>query len=69
MGRIITKTLDQCGLTKADAQRLKALADPPDSETDLSDMPELDEKFWKDAIRNPFCEKLAQSPAKTRQSK
>ncbi|HEX4068166.1 MAG TPA: BrnA antitoxin family protein [Acidobacteriaceae bacterium] len=26
----------------------------PDSEIDLSDIPELDEKFWRNAVRNPF---------------
>ena len=33
---------------------LKALAEMPDSEIDFSDIPPLDEKFWKNAVRNPF---------------
>jgi uncharacterized protein (DUF4415 family) len=30
------------------------LAKRPDSEIDLSDIPELTEKFWKHAVRDPF---------------
>ena len=26
----------------------------PDSDINLSDIPELTEKFWKNAVRNPF---------------
>ena len=26
----------------------------PDRETDISDLPELTEKFWQNAVRNPF---------------
>ena len=33
---------------------LKALADMPDSEIDYSDIPPLTEKFWQNAVRNPF---------------
>jgi uncharacterized protein (DUF4415 family) len=35
-------------------RRLKALAARPDSEIDLSDIPELTEDFFKNAVRNPF---------------
>lgn len=34
--------------------RLEALATRPDSEIDFSDIPELDENFWKNAVQNPF---------------
>ncbi len=34
--------------------RLEALAKRPDSEIDFSDIPELDETFWKNAVQNPF---------------
>ena len=34
--------------------RLEALAKRPDSEIDCSDIPELDERFWKNAVQNPF---------------
>jgi uncharacterized protein (DUF4415 family) len=54
MGRIVTKTLAEVRLTPARRRELAALAARPDSEIDLSDMPELDEKFWRNAVRNPF---------------
>lgn len=34
--------------------RLEALAERTDSEIDFSDIPKLDDKFWKNAIKNPF---------------
>ena len=45
---------DPPALTAAQKEELKALAAMPDSEIDLSDIPELDESFWKNAVRNPF---------------
>ena len=54
MSRIIRKTAAECRLTLEDKQRLKELAERPDSEIDLSDIPELTEEFWKNAVRNPF---------------
>jgi uncharacterized protein (DUF4415 family) len=41
-------------LTEQQRQKLKALAARPDSEIDTSDIPELTEKLWKTAVRNPF---------------
>ena len=41
-------------LTEEQKARLKALAAKPDSEIDYSDIPPLDEQFWKNAVRNPF---------------
>jgi uncharacterized protein (DUF4415 family) len=54
MGRIVTKTLDGVRLTPARRRELAALAARPDAEIDFSEMPELDEKFWRNAVRNPF---------------
>jgi uncharacterized protein (DUF4415 family) len=54
MSRIIRKTADECRLTPEDKEKLRELAKRPDSEIDLSDIPELTEKFWKNAVRNPF---------------
>lgn len=34
--------------------RLEALAKRSDGEIDCSDIPELDENFWKNAVQNPF---------------
>jgi uncharacterized protein (DUF4415 family) len=41
-------------LTAAQRRELAALAALPDESIDLSDIPELDEKFWANAVRNPF---------------
>ena len=41
-------------LSEEQKERLKALAARPDSEIDYSDIPPLDEQFWKNAVRNPF---------------
>ena len=41
-------------LTEERKAELKALAEMPDSEIDFSDIPPLDEAFWKNAVRNPF---------------
>ncbi len=41
-------------LTEAQKAELKALAEMPDSEIDFSDIPPLDETFWKNAVRNPY---------------
>jgi uncharacterized protein (DUF4415 family) len=41
-------------LTEARNAELRALASQPDSTIDFSDIPALDEKFWLNAIPNPF---------------
>jgi uncharacterized protein (DUF4415 family) len=45
------KLKDLPALTQADHERLAALAARPDSEIDLSDIPELTEEDWKNAVR------------------
>jgi uncharacterized protein (DUF4415 family) len=35
-------------------RELAALAALPDDQIDFSDIPPLTEKFWKNAVRNPF---------------
>ena len=54
MNKLVTKTLADCQMTPARKRELEKLAARPDSEIDLSDMPELTESFFKNAIRNPF---------------
>ena len=64
MSEIVTYTIDLHNpppLTEAQKAQLKRLAERPDSEIDYSDIPPLDEKFWKNAVRNPFLYK----PTKT----
>jgi len=41
-------------LTDEQKAELKALREMPDSEIDYSDIPPLDDAFWKNAVRNPF---------------
>jgi uncharacterized protein (DUF4415 family) len=54
MGRIVRKTLGETKLSAREIKRLAALAARPDSEIDYSDIPPLTEKFWRNAIPNPF---------------
>jgi uncharacterized protein (DUF4415 family) len=48
------KTLANIRLSAKQKHRLKKLERRPDSEIDFSDIPELTEKFWRNAVRNPF---------------
>jgi uncharacterized protein (DUF4415 family) len=41
-------------LTAEQRTELEALRAMPDSEIDYSDIPPLQEDFWKEAVRNPF---------------
>lgn len=57
MNKIVRYELDLNNLPPLTEERkaeLKALAEMPDSEIDFSDIPSLDEAFWKNAVRNPF---------------
>ena len=41
-------------LTSKQQAELKALSEMPDSEIDHSDVPPLDDAFWKNAVQNLF---------------
>jgi uncharacterized protein (DUF4415 family) len=41
-------------LTSAQKAELEKLVSMPDSDIDFSDIPPLDERFWKNAVKNPF---------------
>jgi uncharacterized protein (DUF4415 family) len=41
-------------LTEERRAEVNALSEMPDSAIDYSDIPPLDEVFWKNAVRNPF---------------
>jgi uncharacterized protein (DUF4415 family) len=58
MGKFVRKTLEDSKPTAREIKRLAALAARPDSEIDYSDIPPLDEKFWRNAIPNPFYRPL-----------
>jgi len=54
MGKIVRRTLAEVRTTDERKRELIALAERPDSEIDYSDIPPLTEKFWENAVRNPF---------------
>ena len=41
-------------MTSVRKRKLARLAAQPDSQIDFSEIPPLTEKFWKNAVRNPF---------------
>jgi len=41
-------------LTPAQRREIKILASLPEETIDFSDIPPADEKFWANAVRNPF---------------
>jgi len=47
-------------LTAAQRRELAALARLPDDTIDYSDIPPLAERFWQNAIRNPFYRPVKQ---------
>ena len=60
MSKPVRKTPADSPMTPARKRRLARLAERPDSEIDFSDIPPLDERFWKNAIRNPFYRPVKQ---------
>jgi uncharacterized protein (DUF4415 family) len=59
---IVRYTLETLpSLTDADRAQLKKLADMPDSDIDFSDIPELTEEFWKNAVRGRFYKPTKQT--------
>jgi len=54
MNKIVRRTLGSYTLTPKQKRELKELAAMPDDTIDYSDIPPLTEKFWKNAIRNPW---------------
>jgi uncharacterized protein (DUF4415 family) len=54
MGKIVKRTWGESRLTEERKRELAELAKRPDSEIDFSDIPELTEKFWQNAVPNPF---------------
>lgn len=60
MTKIVRKSLSNSRLTAGRKSRLEKLARQPDDEIDTSDIPELTEKFWQNAVRNPFYRPVKQ---------
>ena len=60
MKKLVSKTLAISPMTAARRKRLKALAAQPDAAIDLTEIPELPESFWKNAVPNPFYRPVKQ---------
>ncbi len=60
MTKIAKKSLSDSRLTNARKRRLQKLSRRPDGKINTSDIPELTEKFWQNAVRNPFYRPLKQ---------
>jgi uncharacterized protein (DUF4415 family) len=54
MKKTVRKRLVDSPMTPARKRKLAKLAERTDSEIDYSDIPPLTEKFWQNAVRNPF---------------
>lgn len=55
MRKIVRKTMAEAKAALTGQQdELKKLRKMPDSDIDFSDLPELTEKFWQNAVPNPF---------------
>ncbi len=60
MKKIARKNIPDSRITSEQKRRLQKLALQPENEIDTSDIPELTEKFWENAVRNPFYRPLKQ---------
>jgi uncharacterized protein (DUF4415 family) len=60
MTKIVRKSLSDKRLSAGRKRRLEKLSRVPDSEVDTSELPELTEKFWQNAVRNPFYRPVKQ---------
>ena len=54
MTKIVKKNQSDKRLTAGQKRRLESLSKRPDEDIDTSDTPELTDKFWQNAVRNPF---------------
>lgn len=60
MTKTVKKSLSNNRLTAAGKRRLEKLSRQPDENIDTSDLPELTESFWQNAVRNPFYRPVKQ---------
>lgn len=61
MTKIVRKNLSNSRrLSAGRKRRLEKLSRRPDDEIDTSDIPELTEKFWQNAVRNPLYRPVKQ---------
>ena len=60
MSKLVRRTLADVPMTPARKRKLARLAARPDSEIDFSEIPPLNESFWKNAVRNPLYRPVKQ---------
>ena len=63
MRKTVRRELDPANpprLTAKEKAEIKALKERPDSEIDQSDISELTDKFWRNAVRNPYYRPIKQ---------
>ena len=60
MRKSAQKTTSSQALTAAQRREVATLAALPDEKIDYSDIPPLTEKFWENAVRNPFYRPVKQ---------
>jgi uncharacterized protein (DUF4415 family) len=58
MTKIVKKNFPDSRLTAGRKRRLEKLSRRRDDEINTSDIPELTDKFWHSAVRNPFYRPL-----------
>ena len=54
MGKIVRRAWGESRISDERLEEVRKLAERPDSEIDYSDIPPATEKFWQNAVRNPF---------------
>ena len=54
MRKLAHRTLAERPMTSARKRKLTRVTAEADSQIDFSEIPPLTEKFWKNAVRNPF---------------
>ena len=60
MRKLVHRTLADRPMTPARKRKLARVAAEADSQIDFSEIPPLTEKFWKNAVRNPFRRRAQQ---------
>ena len=60
MKKIVKKRISDSRITAEQKRRLQRIARRSENEIDTSDIPELTERFWQNAVRNPFYRPLKQ---------
>ena len=54
MKTLVSKSLTGSPITAARKRKLASLAAQPEAKIDLSELPELKDSFWKNAVKNPY---------------